>query len=202
MAFCSRHQSSLHQAAHEGCACTSCTCDPKQHREAAPSHWACQLSATSPSPPPRTRVAATACKEEKAPHAASPPTVNAWNLSGKGSLVTHSAVVTHNAWTSAVHQVNNSLCSCLYMEVQSSIKWSRCFCHGVICHLWTAKAVLQLLLLYRVAFNNRLDRVAAHSSSIKLVAASAKLSSTMMHSADFVPFCHHLYTECITPSLH
>ncbi len=155
-----------------------------------------------PPPPPRTRVAATACKEEKAPHAASPPTVNAWNLSGKGSLVTHSAVVTHNAWTSAVHQVNNSLCSCLYMEVQSSIKWSRCFCHGVICHLWTAKAVLQLLLLYRVAFNNRLDRVAAHSSSIKLVAASAKLSSTMMHSADFVPFCHHLYTECITPSLH
>lgn len=62
-----------------------------------------------PPPPPRTRVAAAVCKEEKAPHAASSPTVNAWNLAGKGHLVTHSAVVTHNAWNSAVHQVSNSL---------------------------------------------------------------------------------------------
>ncbi len=67
------------------------------------------VSFQPPPPPPRTRVGAVVCKEEKAPHAASSPTVNAWNLAGKGPLIAHSAVVTHNAWTSAVHQVNSSL---------------------------------------------------------------------------------------------
>ena len=53
-----------------------------------------------PPPPPRTRVAAPASSEGKAPHSATQPTPNAWNVDTKSA-----ALVSRNAWNSAVQQV-------------------------------------------------------------------------------------------------
>ncbi len=56
-----------------------------------------------PPPPPRTRVVAPA--ESKAQHAGTSPAVKAWNVTGTGAVVSHTTLVTRNAWTSAVSQV-------------------------------------------------------------------------------------------------
>ena len=64
------------------------------------------------------------------------------------------------------------------LEVQSLIKWSWCFCHGVTCNCGQqmgVKAVLQALLLFRELLSTILGCVAARSSSHKLVAKNSQI---------------------------